>query len=61
MAKWEAARERIGFTCYGLNIGGEAGGTLHDICDARVADVHRLVDGDDTRDIFRSISKDARS
>lgn len=61
MATWSAARERLGFTCYGLNIGGVANGTLHDICAGRVADVHRLVDGDDTRDIFRSISKDNRS
>lgn len=61
LAGWHAARKRLGFTCYGLNIGGDAGATLSTICDGRVADVHRLVDGDDARDIFRSINKEARA
>jgi uncharacterized protein with von Willebrand factor type A (vWA) domain len=58
---WRAAKRRLGFTCYGLNIGGEGGGTLDEICDGRVAEVHRLVDGSDTRDIVRAINTDVRS
>jgi len=60
LARWADARNRLGFTCYGINIGGDAAGTLDTICDGRVAEVHRLVDGDDTRDIFRSINKENR-
>lgn len=61
LAAFDASRARLGFTCYGLNIGGEAGGTLERICDGRVAEIHRLIDGDDARDIFRSINTDTRS
>lgn len=56
LKQFKAEQKRLGFTVWGINIGGNSGDEpLRTICDGRVATIQSLHSGENIRDIFGGI------